>query len=316
MGMTRLKAKGRRGGEAEHFARLPVWVMESEAVRSLDYAHCWLLACFAAGFRGRNNGALAMTPTFAARYGFTSKDTLYTGRRELLARGLIIETRQGWRGVKNHFALYALAWEDIHNREGKPLDVPEPRGPNVRRLLEWKPPTDSAQILPAERGNSFPASGQEDGRSLPASGLGGPVSVPPTGKTSRYLGGATDLAAARLADAMAIARGSPGISATDLQDRARCSEVDAHRALQQLQAEQAADAGTKSECNGPLLSMPINGHGKSIPDVVGQAGPSDGGFWSNTRARGRAEPGNFETSTRAREEGQAKSSDTSTREGD
>jgi hypothetical protein len=236
---------GRRGGERDRFARLPVSVLESEAVRTLDHAAFKVLAVIASQYWGGNNGALALTPRYSERFGLNSKDTLYKSLRELVRRGLLIETRQGWRGVRNHFALYGLAWVDIHNREGQPLPTPEMCAGNLRKLYEWTesiPATgnEPVEIRTSHRGNSFPATGKETALSFPATGLQGPVSVPATGKTLRYLAGDTALAAARYGDALAIARATPTISIADLKARARCTEADAHRALQKLQAEAIA----------------------------------------------------------------------------
>ena len=301
MARTRERAKGRRGGDKERFARIPVSVLECEAVRTLDHAAFRVLVVVAAGFWGGNNGALALTPRYADRFGLTSRDTLYKALRELVRRGLLIETRQGWRGVKNHFALYALAWADINNREGQPLTIPEMCAPYLRKLYEWTESipatgtdpvqyrtghrsnsipatgtevvnsipatgTDPVQYRTGHRSNSIPATGTEVVNSIPATGLESPISIPATGTTLRYLGGgdhlngshtsvspaalpvlkptgrtrgSVDLAALRFADALAIARADPTITADDLKARARCSLPEAHRALQQLQAQAA-----------------------------------------------------------------------------
>lgn len=237
---NRQRAKGRRGGEVEHFAKLPVSIMESEAVRTLEHAAFRTLAMVAAGFRGRNNGAMAVTPRFAARFGMTSKDTLYKSLRELVRRGLLIETRQGWRGVKNHFALYAVSWVDIQYREGKPLDVPESCKPYLRRLYEWPeslPLTGNelAESSTSHRGNSIPATGKESPDSVPATGLDPPLSVPATGNTSRYLGGVspgmngrqaqTSLSSASTSKMIALILGQPHLSDRDLAGMFDCDHT-------------------------------------------------------------------------------------------
>lgn len=273
MSRTRARSQGRRGGEVERFAKIPCDVLRCEAVCTLDHAAFKVLVVLACGCwhkEGKgNNGALALTPTYAAPFGLKSRDTIYGSLRELERRRLVIKTREGWRRHKHHFALFALPWVDIHNREGQPLEQPESCKPYYRALLDWSGSvpasgtqaiSDAAQISTAQRDQSVPASGTQVPISVPASELDGPVSVPPTGNTLRILAGAharprragrvaptaqargqavtaTDIAALRFLDVVAVARKNPSITVDDLKARARCSEADAHRALQQLQAE-------------------------------------------------------------------------------
>jgi hypothetical protein len=98
---------------------IPVSVLESEACKTLEHAAFKILVCVASGYSGRNNGTLAMTPQFARRFGNLGKNTVYRALRDLTERGLLIQTRPGWK-IKNLFALYALGWQDINNRDGKP----------------------------------------------------------------------------------------------------------------------------------------------------------------------------------------------------
>jgi hypothetical protein len=128
-----------RESTGERFALIPVSVLESGAVKSLAHAAFRVLAILAAQYWGRNNGTLALTEAYARRYGFNGRDTIYRSLRELEKRGLIICTRRGMK-QKNVFSLYALGWQDIDSRDGKPLAKPEPR--NNARWLEWKQPPD------------------------------------------------------------------------------------------------------------------------------------------------------------------------------
>lgn len=122
MSRTRARAKGRRGGESEHFARIPVSVLESEACKTLEHAAFRILVILASQYRGSNNGTQALTPSFSQRFGTLGKNTVYRSLEQLVARNLLIETRPGLR-MKNHFALYAIGWEPIDNYEGQPLDT-------------------------------------------------------------------------------------------------------------------------------------------------------------------------------------------------
>jgi hypothetical protein len=134
---NRARAKGRRGGETERFAKIPVSVLESIAVTTLNHAAFRILTILAAGYWGGNNGALALTPAYARRYGLTSRQTIYDSLKELEARGLIECTRRGMK-VKNIFTLYALGWMPINNRNGLPLQRSE-SAPNA--WIKWRDST-------------------------------------------------------------------------------------------------------------------------------------------------------------------------------
>jgi hypothetical protein len=147
----------------ERFARIPVSVLESLAVRELNHAALRVLVILASQWCGNNNGTLAITESYARRFGLCGRDTLYRSLRELEAHGLIVRTRQGMK-LKNHFSLWAISWEDITHRDGRPLDTPEPK--NNRRWLEWKPesvPKDREQCEGKRQPNGN-AIIREDGR--------------------------------------------------------------------------------------------------------------------------------------------------------
>jgi hypothetical protein len=173
---TRARAKGRRGGEVEHFAKIPVSVLESEACKTLDHAAFKVLACLASGFSGRNNGTMAMTPRFAQRFGFKGRNTVYRSLADLVERGLLVQTRQGLK-MKNVFALFALGWEDIHSRDGKLLEVPQPR--NNLRWLNWRAPVPT---MGTDTNDSKINSGTHHGyQPVPTMGTGGTECVPTMG---------------------------------------------------------------------------------------------------------------------------------------
>src|SRR5437868_6774206 len=90
----------------ERFARLTENLLECPAVKTLPHAAFKVLTILALGARppafvdrkdlGRN-GTQAITDSYARKYGFNSRDTVYRSLRELLGRQLIVVTRQGWR---------------------------------------------------------------------------------------------------------------------------------------------------------------------------------------------------------------------------
>jgi len=101
----------------------------------LPHAALRVLVILASQYWGGNNGTMALTSLYAQRFGLNSRDTIYRSLCELKQRGLILQTRQGWKS-KRHFALYALNWKQINNRDGQPLNVAEPCDRSKWR--EWK----------------------------------------------------------------------------------------------------------------------------------------------------------------------------------
>lgn len=151
MTLSRLRARGRRGGEVEHFAKIPESVMKSEAVKTLNHAHFRVLAIIALQYSGYNNGTMAATPLYVEQFGLRGRDTVYRALRELTARGLLVQTRQGIK-QRDVFSLYALGWVDIDYRDGKKLERSEPR--NNRRWLDWRPTASQTRTGPCAPSNS------------------------------------------------------------------------------------------------------------------------------------------------------------------
>lgn len=81
---------------------------------------CKVLLFLAAQYTGSNNGDLGIAWKIARLKGFTSNGTLKAAARELVAKGFLVQTRQGGR---NRCSLFALAWFAIDHCDGK-LDVP------------------------------------------------------------------------------------------------------------------------------------------------------------------------------------------------
>lgn len=180
-------------------------VLESEACRTLDHAAFKVLAILAAHYNGRNNGSMALTPSFAERFGLKGRNTIYRSLETLQDRGLLVKTRQGLK-QKNTFSLYGLGWEDIHVLEGQLLDHPEMR--NSSRWLKWKPvPTTgtgsqkvtrdsrvthaspAAQLQTHHGEGPVPTTGTDDTECVPTMGIRKPICVPMTGNTLRSTGG-------------------------------------------------------------------------------------------------------------------------------
>jgi len=183
---SRARAKGRRGGEVERFAKIPVSVLESTAVTTINHAAYRIMTILAAGYWGGNNGALALTPSFARRYGLTSRQTIYDSLKELEARGLIECTRRGMK-MKNVFTLYALGWVPINIRNGMPLERAE-RAPN--EWIKWRPDvaavsSGTKKIHTEIQTQNVPDSGTNPVESVPMRTITSPELVPMVGNTLR-----------------------------------------------------------------------------------------------------------------------------------
>lgn len=122
-----------RKSKAPPFVMLRHEILDSSAwLRLSAHARCLLIE-LARQFRGCNNGDLCATFSVMHPRGIGSRGTLHSALRELLASGLIEQTRQGG---KNRCSLYALTWEaidDCRDGRGRPkLDVNPTRTPSNR----------------------------------------------------------------------------------------------------------------------------------------------------------------------------------------
>lgn len=109
----------------DHFAQIPVTVLESAACATLPLAAFKVLVILASGYRGTNNGTMACTESWARKYGIMGTDTVRRSLKELEARGLIELTRRGMK-MRKIPSLWALTWQSIDNRNGQPIGVPAP----------------------------------------------------------------------------------------------------------------------------------------------------------------------------------------------
>ncbi|MGH8041286.1 MAG: hypothetical protein ACREPN_04490 [Rudaea sp.] len=134
---TRERFRARR--DTGWFFRLPVAVLDSPAYCGLSFKSRALLNDLGAQFRGNNNGDLAAPWSWMKRRGWKSKDTLRRALLELLAVGLIEQTRQGGLHCPT---LYAFTWLPIDECGGKVDVKPNPVPTNAWR--QWKKPLAEA----------------------------------------------------------------------------------------------------------------------------------------------------------------------------
>jgi len=117
MSRNRQKAKGRR--EIGSFIAVPHAVLECANYASLSPRAVKLFFDIYGQYKGNNNGDFTMAFSVMKNKGWRSKDQLNKARFELLQKGFIVQTRQGWN---NHCSLYGVTLHPIDECGGK-LDV-------------------------------------------------------------------------------------------------------------------------------------------------------------------------------------------------
>lgn len=124
------------------FLAMPLSVLDSVAFREASAHAKALLMDLAAQLRADNNGDLSACWRFMKNRGWQSQTTLLKAKRELIARGLIVETRMGAR--PNKASLYAVTWRALDHCGGKLEIGPRafPRG--AYRLMDAPPPINKA----------------------------------------------------------------------------------------------------------------------------------------------------------------------------
>jgi len=107
---------------------IPRNVKRSEAFKACSPLARALLIELADQHNGANNGRLHLSYVYLREQGFRSKDQITKGRDELMARNLIILTRQGGLPIRNEgrttfggASWFALTWHRISNFVG--LDI-------------------------------------------------------------------------------------------------------------------------------------------------------------------------------------------------
>ncbi|MGO4550415.1 hypothetical protein AB4059_04845 [Lysobacter sp. 2RAF19] len=123
---SRERFKGRR--DNGWFFRMPVEVLDSPAYCGLSFKARALLLDLGAQYRGNNNGDMAAPWSWMKARGWKSKQTLRRAVLELLAAGMIEQTRQGGLHCPT---LYAVTWLGIDECGGK-LEVQATSVPSGR----------------------------------------------------------------------------------------------------------------------------------------------------------------------------------------
>lgn len=111
------KASERRDGKG--FVALPHIVIDCPGYRLASHTARSLLVDFARACNGRNNGAIWLSRSAREAIGWGSESTYRKALADLIACGLVVETRKGGRHLA---AWFGLTWLDLDVRDGLDID--------------------------------------------------------------------------------------------------------------------------------------------------------------------------------------------------
>jgi len=171
MGASYGKQKNAKAGKLDITGRwtaLPHTVIHSVEYRKLGYAARALLFDIAAQYNASNNGKLVCCMKYLKPLGWTSNDTITRALRELLASGLLVQTRQGMMPPYSKAAWFAIGWFNLDVRSG--LDIE----PTKYRKCKLNLINMTSPLSGARKKKSTPINGEAD---KPATPINGAVEV-------------------------------------------------------------------------------------------------------------------------------------------
>ena len=135
-GQSKGKAKS-RGGKRDPgaFIAFPCAVGNSPGWRQAGHTARSLLFDIVMGYTGSNNGRLTASLEGMSARGWESPGVLTQAKQELIACGLLVETRKG--GFPNRAAWYAVSWFDLDQTEE--LDINPKNYDSVHRSAYLRP---------------------------------------------------------------------------------------------------------------------------------------------------------------------------------
>ncbi|OIQ72547.1 hypothetical protein GALL_458260 [mine drainage metagenome] len=172
------------------YGAIPHAVLDSVAFKGASHPAKALLFDLIRQHSGNNNGRLHLSFSWLESRGWKSRDVIQRARAELIARGLLIQTRQG--GLNIGASRYGMTWLHISNFVG--LDIqgkdyhPGAWGFMDKLPMGFKnanaiPPDGKGK--PASRYSPLPPAGTDDGLTVPPAGTkkahSGNSTVPPDG---------------------------------------------------------------------------------------------------------------------------------------
>jgi hypothetical protein len=123
----------KRSKTKERFVGIPHWVMHHASFRAASHRARALLLDVLLQYTGSNNGKLVVCDKALKPLGWNSRDGLCKAKQELLALGLLVETRRGAR--PNKAAWFALGWRALDIVDGFDIN-PRSYVPLAARKIE------------------------------------------------------------------------------------------------------------------------------------------------------------------------------------
>lgn len=155
------KGKQKRPVEAVNgfYAAMPIAVLDSAAFMGASYPAKALLLDVARQHNGTNNGHLHLCFSWLSKRGWKSRDVIQRAKDDLIARGLLVKTKQG--GLNMGASWYAITWLKISNFVG--LDIQHrDYHPGAWSFMDCQPEKNKTQLRRA--GQSVPSHGTVQAR--------------------------------------------------------------------------------------------------------------------------------------------------------
>jgi len=149
---------------AGRWTALPHVVIHSKEYRELGFAARALLFDIAVQYNASNNGKLVCCMKYLKPLGWTSNDTITRALRELVASGLLIQTRQGMKPPCSQAAWFAIGWFGLDVRTGLDID------PNKYRKSTFNPFKAPSPIGGKQFKKTTPKNGKEIETTKPING--------------------------------------------------------------------------------------------------------------------------------------------------
>lgn len=109
------------------FSAIPWSVLDSVSFKGASDKAKALLFALMRQHNGKNNGHLHLAKQWLYSHGWTCDENNRKARRELIERGLLVQTKQG--GLNMGADLFAVTWHDISNFVGLDIECKHyPRG--------------------------------------------------------------------------------------------------------------------------------------------------------------------------------------------
>lgn len=167
------------------YSALPHSVLDSVAFTGASHPAKALLLELVRQLNGRNNGHLQLSTQWLATREWTSRDVILRARRQLVERGLILQTKQG--GLNGGASQYLVTWLAVSNFVGLDITARDYH-PGAYSFMDKLPLTKNAKPVPSPghvKPLTVPPPGTANALTVPSAGTASalltPSTVPPHG---------------------------------------------------------------------------------------------------------------------------------------